>query len=306
MNSFNGQINISRDLRQNKQTVLGKYDLTDIMFLVFGVGTAITFAYLVGFLLKITDEFVAIIISLIPMILIISFGFRRVAGIRQFNYTRMKMINKKTRFRLNRINDKTQIGEKYLIGFEIDIKYIGKYIDKFLNYDNLNLLQLRYIKDIAAKDKVHIILDMRYKKQESIMEDVVNKFFLNKEIKALSVEDIYRLDEKISLSHDKYIVYMLNLYDIKILNHFIDKVKIYCDVVCYIKSDAENKYINTFLIINSEISRDNGPSDLDKVEKLCNENSIILNRLTKEQQAGKIAVSYLMNNPFNSYRLYKE
>ena len=49
MNSFNGQINISRDLRQNKQTVLGKYDLTDIMFLVFGVGIAIVFAYLVGF-----------------------------------------------------------------------------------------------------------------------------------------------------------------------------------------------------------------------------------------------------------------
>ena len=114
--SFNGQINISRDLRKNKQVVIGKYDIIDIIFLLLGFLVAIIVSYLLGFSqLKIMDEFSGILISIFPMLLIISLGFKRTAGIRQFNYIRMKYIDKKSRIRFNRNIVRSKEGEKYIL-----------------------------------------------------------------------------------------------------------------------------------------------------------------------------------------------
>lgn len=344
MSNFNGQINISRDLRRNKQTVIGKYDLTDIAFLGLGLGTAIIVAYLLGFSpVKVVDEFTAIIISIAPMILIISFGFKRVAGIRKINFMRMKSIDKKSKYRFNRKKDKSQVGERFLAGFEIDRRHVNKYINKFLSYDNLSVLSVRYVKDVETnKQKIYFILDLRYKKGESILNDVVIKFALNNEIKALSVDDIYKLEENnklrleaknvykkktkksiltsllkkqpleepkeksadVSISRE-YKISMLNLYDIKLYRSFINKVKLYADVVCYFKKEGKTKFVNTFLIVEDEIKKGKKLTKLEKLSKLCDEYGIILDRLVRDQNAGNSAVSYLLTNPFNSYRIYK-
>lgn len=344
MSKFNGQINISRDLRQNKQTVIGKYDLTDIAFLSLGIGVAIVVAYLLGFSpIKVVDEFTAIIISIVPMVLIISFGFKRVAGIRKINFIRMKSIDKKSKYRFNRKVDKSQIGEKFIAGFEIDRKYVNKYINKFLSYENLSLLSVRYVKDIETnKHKIYFILDLRYKKGESIFKDIVNKFLLNNEIKALSADDIFKLEENNKLrfetkkEHKKktkksiinnlfkkqsseevkeksvdatiskaYKILMLNLYDIKKYRSFINKVKMYADVICYFKKECKTKFVNTFLVVEDEIKKGKKLTKLEKVNKLCYEYGIILDRLGRDQNAGKTAASYLLVNPFNAYRIYK-
>ena len=345
MINFNGQINISRDLRQNKQTVIGKYDLTDIAFLGLGLGIAIIVAYLLGFSpVKVVDEFTAIIISIAPMILIISFGFKRVAGIRKIHFMRMMSIDKKSKYRFNRKKDKSQAGEKFLAGFEIDRRYINKYINKFLSYDNLLVLSVRYIRDVEInKQRIYFILDLRYKQGESIFEDIVNKFMLNDEIKALSIDDIYKLEENNRLKFETknnckkktkksiisnlfkkqllkendssidinknisktYKVFMLNLYDIKKYRSFINKVKLYADVVCYFKKESKTKFVNTFLVVEDEIKKGKKLTKLEKVDKLCDEYGIILDKLGRDQNAGKSAVSYLLTNPFNSYRIYK-
>lgn len=345
---FNGQINISRDLRQNKQTVLGKYDLTDIIFLCLGVGIAISVAYLIGFSpLRLVDEFTAIIISLIPMIFIISLGFRKVAGIRYINYIRMRQIDKKTKYRFNRKADKSQVGEKFIVGFEIERKYVNKYINKFLSYENLSLLQVRYVKDIETnKQKVYFMLDLRFKKSESILEDLIKKFTLNNEIKKLSVDDIYKFEKndrlkfentkiiknktnklvinKLLTKNEKneavaidgkkdtdiinkklYKIYMLNLYDIKKYRQFINKIKIYADVICYFKKEDKTKYVNTFLVVEDEIKSGKKQTKLEMIDKLCDEYGVILNKLERDQNVAKSSVSYLLINPFNNYRIYK-
>lgn len=344
MSNFNGQINISRDLRKNKQVVIGKYDLIDIMFLGLGIGVAIIVAYLLGFSpMKVVDEFTAIIISIVPMVLILSLGFKRVAGIRKINFMRMKSIDKKSKHRVNRKIDKSQIGDKFLVGFEVDRKYVNKYINKFLSYNNLSLLSVRYIKDIETnKQKIYLILDLRYKKGEFIFEDIVNKFTLNTEIKALSVDDIYKLEEDNRLrfenknNHKKetkksiinnlfikqsredvketddkdstiktYKILMLSIYDVKKYRIFINAVKRYADVICYFKKEEKKKYVNTFLVIEDEIKKGKKLTKLEKVEKLCSEYYIIIDKLVSEQNAAKVAVSYLLTNPFNAYRVYK-
>ena len=340
MSNFNGQINISRDLRQNKQTVIGKYDLTDIAFLGLGISIAIIVACFLGFSpIKIVDEFTAIIISIAPMILIISFGFKKVAGIRKINFMRMKSIDKKSKYRFNRKADKTQIGERFLTGFEIDRRHVNKYINKFLSYENLSLLSVRYVKDNETnKNKIYFILDLRYKKGESIFNDVVNKFTLNNEIRALSADDIYKLEEdnklrfengkrkkikktnKLFIKQSKedakeidvyksvnktYKILMLNLYDIKVYRKFINIVKRYADVICYFKREGKTKFVNTFLVVEDEIKKGKKLTKLEKVEKLSDEYCIILDRLVREQKAGELSTSYLLTNPLNHYRVYK-
>lgn len=344
MSNFNGQINISRDLRKNKQVVIGKYDLIDIMFLGLSIGAAIIVAYLLGFSpIKVVDEFTAIIISIVPMVLILSFGFKRVAGIRKINFMWMKSIYKKSKYRFNRKSDKSQFGEKFLAGFEIDRRYVNKYINKFLSYNNLSLLSVSYIKDIEVnKHRIYFILDLRYKKGKSIFEDIVNKFTLNNEIKALTANDIYKLEEDNRLrfenknNHKKeikksiinrlfikqsgedvketddkdstiktYKILMLSIYDVKKYRGFINAVKRHADVICYFKKEGKKKYVNTFLVIEDEIKKGKKLTKLEKVEKLCSEYGIIIDKLVREQNAAKVAVSYLLTNPFNAYRIYK-
>ena len=200
-NNFNGQINISRDLRKNKQVVIGKYDLTDIVFLLLGFGVAIIVSYVLGFSpLKIVDEFTAILISIFPMLLIISLGFKRTAGIRQFNYIRMKQIDRKSRVRFNRKFDKTQTGERFIVGFLVDRKYVNKYINKFLSYDNLSLIQVRWIKDIETnKNSIYFLLDLRYENYDDVFIDLMDKFSFNKELIGLSYEELNNLQKDIDI-----------------------------------------------------------------------------------------------------------
>lgn len=306
MSNFNGQINISRDLRQNKQNVIGRYDLTDIIFLSLGIGIAIVVAYVLGFSpLRIVDEFTAIIISIAPMVLIISFGFKRVAGMRKINYMRMKAIDKKSKYRLNRKIDKSQVGEKYIVGFEIERKYVNKYIKKFLTFNNLSLLSVRYVKDIKTnKKKIYIILDLRYKKGDSIFDDLLSKFISNNGIKSLSVDEIYELEEELK-EYDKHKVYMLTIYNTNNYKRFINKAKRYAGVICYFKKENKKRYVNTLLVIEDEVKKGKKLTKIEKVEKLSNEFGIILDKLVREQNAGKDAMSYLLTNPFNAYRVYK-
>ena len=65
------------------------------------------------------------------------------------------------------------------------------------------------------------------------------------------------------------------------------------------------KYVNTFLAVKEEAKIGKKLTKLEKVEKLCIEYGIILDRLNRDQNAGKAAISYLLTNPLNAYRKYK-
>ena len=49
-------------------------------------------------------------------------------------------------------------------------KYVNKYINKFLQYENLSVLSVRYMKDIETnKNVIYILLDLRYQKDDDIV-----------------------------------------------------------------------------------------------------------------------------------------
>ena len=303
---FNGQINISRDLRLNKQTVIGKFDLTDIIFLSIGIIVAILISYILGFSpLKIVDELTAVFISLIPFSLILSFGFRRVAGMRQFEFIRMQQIDKKSKFRVNRIKGDVRKSDDFIVCIESEKRHINKYLKIFLDYENLKLLSIRYL-----KDRVIYLLDLEYKDVNNIFYDIVKKFSLNNELKSIPVEKIKEQEDILDklIKNNEVVVYMLNIYNSKNYRIFIEKVKNYATVLQYFKIIEKVKYVNTFLIIDKEENKGNNKkkaTNIEQVENLCSEYEIVLDRLTKEQNASKDAVSYLMTNPFNAYRVYR-
>lgn len=147
-NGFNGQINISRDLRQNKQTVFGKRDLLDIIFIVIAVAVAVLVSYVLGFYLKIIDEFSAVIIGLIPMVIILILGFKRKAGIRYAFYVLMNRISKARNFRTNKENFSEVINkEKKNI-----IKATKQNIKKHITLKEI--LNLKYLKDKILNRKI--------------------------------------------------------------------------------------------------------------------------------------------------------
>ena len=232
MNNFNGQINISRDLRQNKQTVIGKYDLTDILFLFMGISIAIIVAYVLGFSeIKIFDEFTAIIISLIPMILIISLGFRKVAGMRQIDYIRMRQIDKRSNVRIITKNDRLNNGDKYLIPLEINDDYLDEFLNEFLSIDNIKRIQIRY-----ERNRVIAILDKRYSNKEyeseNLFLELYSKFYRHKGIKYLASEEIYLLE---TLKNLKFInknskVHKQLIYTKEDVTHDLDIDKLYLDL----------------------------------------------------------------------------
>ena len=303
---FNGQINISRDLRLNKQTVIGKFDLTDIIFLSIGIIVAILISYILGFSpLKMMDELTAIFISLIPMSIILSFGFRRVAGMRQFEFIRMQQIDKKSKFRVNRIKGDVKKSDDFIVCVESEKRHVNKYLKKFLDYENLKLLSIRYL-----KDKVIYLLDLEYKDVNNIFYDIVEKFSLNNELKSIPVEKMKEQEDILDkmIRNNEVVVYMLNVYNSKNYRIFIKKVKKYALVLQYFKKVDKVKYVNTFLIIDKEENKGNNKkkaTNIEQVENLCSEYEIVLDRLIKEQNASREAISYLMTNPFNAYRVYR-
>ena len=300
--SFNGQINVSRDLRQNKQVIIGKYDGLDIIFLSVGLFTSIITAYLLGFYFKLVNEFLSIVIALVPLTIIISFGFRKTAGMRQVFYILMNLMYKRSKVRENRVNEinTKRTGEKFLVILKIKHKSINKYIKKYLKFDNLDRLQIRWTKDKRKKaSEVHFVLEFTYNKNESIMSDMIKKFLLNDEFIGIPVEEIEIYEKE--LEKDKK-VFMLSLYDKKIYKEFVNKVKKYCDVVSYFKKSGKKIYVNTFLLIENEKRKGTRLTKEDKVLTKCNEYKVLVDELSKEQKSAKYAISYLMTNKSNAYR----
>ena len=114
-------------------------------------------------------------------------------------------------------------------------------------------------------------------------------------------EDI--LDKMIR--NNEVVVYMLNVYNSKNYRIFIKKVKKYALVLQYFKKVDKVKYVNTFLIIDKVNNNRKKITKIEQVENLCIEYEIVLDRLTKEQNASREAISYLITNPFNAYRVYR-
>lgn len=225
---FNGQIGVSRDLRQNKQTVLGKLDLTDIIFFTIGIISSLLFAYIFGFALKIIDELFAMILSVIPMILVLSLGFRREAGMRYFDFLLMNFINDRSKQRINKANiNDILITNKRII----EVKTKKELKSKLLKEKVIDALKVITIKNRVKKanairiknviDKTILVFYVHECDIERLADRYINQEYVNKiKIKITNINGVkkYIMMLELNYSYKEFLTIYINneVKDIKI------------------------------------------------------------------------------------------
>lgn len=270
MSEFNGQINVSRDLRQNKQTILGKRDLLDIIFIVVGVLVAGIITYIFGFLIKVVDESLAVVIGLIPLVVILSVGFRKKANMRYIFYLAMNLISNHSSMRNNKakISDVLNINEtidnnigndKAIIVLKTKKDNIKEYIKKYISNDLISRVQLR-----MYKDRYIILLELNYSYKTFLDIYTDNEYKtigINKNKKENFKEFLNRLREKLHYKlvtkkkyyhkYSKFINFELFNKDFipKDLHIIVDDIK--SNKIEYITINDE--YINSLDIKNKKV-----------------------------------------------------
>ena len=339
-NIFNGQINISRDLRENKKTIIGKYDLEDLIFIIVAVGISIFISYYIGFYLRIIDEYFAIIISLIPMIIILGLGFKEKAGMRYIDYIKLQLYSYKTKNRTNQnISHSIDSLNEYVFSV-LKTREVYSYrniIAFFLNNTYIKSIKIRIVNDMYI-----IYIKYNYDAKKFIKEYKKNKLInileKNIGIKRLikivnnNINDIFNNDFKhrILNINDLNIDYMpkciknvLNEYEknnLEIYNEVRSKVneKFICMVHLYNPNEYEkiiNKLLLKYEVIVYAEKKENKAfvntfilsnyNDYINLNNECREYNVVINSLKYDQQLAKIIINEdVIINPFNSYRRY--
>ena len=189
--SFDGSINISSNIKANKNTIIGKFDFRDLMYITVAIVVGILIISILVVLLPFTNIFIIFLILALFEIPIISIGFMNIYNMKLIDY--IKMIDKSDNkpYRRQTIRRK-QDKDYYIIPLVLTNEDIGSALKDI----ELVLVELKkYIKfenqyEIKIFNKSIILL---IKIKESKFVDYAGLFrFLreNRDIKYISNDDI--------------------------------------------------------------------------------------------------------------------
>lgn len=294
--SFDGSINISSNIKANKNTVIGKFDFKDLLIILIASIVGIIIISVLVVLLSLTNLFLIFIILAIFEVPIITIGFMNIYNMKLIDY--LKMIDKSS----NKAYRK-QIRRKVNIGNKKQNKDINYYIIPLVinEYDFKTILEK--ISDIIFELKKYLNIENQYeiktfgkktillvKTKESPFVDYIGLFrFLrkNKSTQFISNEDIklYKLYLS-SLKFDskkynkKQIEYFskekAKLSHINIKGSSNDK---YYDLTKDILEYKDNEYIKVFEIVLYKY-----PFDIDVLDKLKEYSDITIHIDLKDEK----------------------
>ncbi len=217
-NEFDGTINISSNIKDNKNTIIGKFDLRDLLFiLVAGVVGIIALSILIA-VFAIKSIFIVFIVLAIIEIPIITLGFLKLYNIPAIDYIKMKTKSDNSVYRKQVHRIKKDKNDKYLMIFavEYNIEKLEEIINKlhnFISFKNVELkimfkmiyliIDVREDFDIDYSeffDYLRVNKDILYISNIDITnyEIYINSLkFLNKNYTKKQLKDIKRIREKI-------------------------------------------------------------------------------------------------------------
>jgi hypothetical protein len=119
-NEFDGTINISSNIKDNKNTIIGKFDLRELLFLLIaGVVGIIALSILIA-VLGIKNVFVVFIVLAVLEIPIITLGFLKLYNIPAIDYIKMKAKSDNSIYRKQVRKVKNDKKNKYLMAFAVE------------------------------------------------------------------------------------------------------------------------------------------------------------------------------------------
>ena len=185
-NEFDGTINISSNIKDNKNTIIGKFDLRELLFfLIAGVVGIIVLSILIG-LLAIKSIFIVFVVLAIIEIPIITLGFLKLYNIPAVDYIKMKAKSDNSTYRKQVHKVKKDKNDKYLMTFVVEYNFeeLEEVINKIHSFISFKKIELKIMFNM-----IYLIIDVR----EDFDIDYSNFFDylrVSKDIKYISYEDI--------------------------------------------------------------------------------------------------------------------
>ena len=191
---FTETINISSNIKDNKNTIIGKFDLKDILFILIAgvVGIGVLSVLLVA--LSIRNMFLILIVLALFEVPIVTLGFLKLHNIPVLDYIKMKSKSDNKSYRKQVLKKKKSKADKYIL--TICICYDLVRLEQVMN-DLYAIIQYKNIEVKIIFNNIYLTIEV-----EDLSKVLYAKLFdylrINKDIKYISNEDIKNFETYIS------------------------------------------------------------------------------------------------------------
>ena len=201
-NEFTETINISSNIKDNKNTIIGKFDLKDIFFILIAgvVGIGVLSVLLVA--LSIRNMFLILIVLALFEVPIVTLGFLKLHNIPVLDYIKMKSKSDNKSYRKQILKKKNSKVDKYILTICLNDE-LAK-LEQVLN-DLYVIIQFQNIEVKIVFNKIYFTIEVDDLSKVNY-DKLFNYLRINKDIKYISNVDI---------SNFEIYIYLLKFLDKK-------------------------------------------------------------------------------------------
>ena len=269
---FKETINISSNIKDNKNTIIGKFDLKDILFILIAgvVGIGVLSVLLV--VLSIRNMFLILIVLALFEVPIVTLGFLKLHNIPVLDYIKMKNKSDNKSYRKQMLKKKKSKVDKYILTICLSDDLVR--LEQVMN-DLYAIIQYKNIEVKIIFNNIYLTIEV-----EDLSKVLYAKLFdylrINKDIKYISNEDIKVFemyinslkfaDKRYGKKQNKAIIGLkARLNKIKMVEEIKDKYDYLTNRILDVKDD---KYIKVykFLLYKSPFD----VSVFNELKEFCN------------------------------------
>ena len=286
-NEFTETINISSNIRDNKNTIIGKFDLKDILFILIAgvVGIGVLSILLVA--LSIRNMFLILIVLALFEVPIVTLGFLKLHNIPVLDYIKMKSKSDNKSYRKQILRKKKSKMDKYI--FTICIDDVGARATR--PYEAVRETYMKSTGEVCEPNFVRLeqVLNdlyviIQYKNIE--LKTLFNRLYLT-----IEVENIKEV------LYDKLFDYLRINKDLKyVSNEDISNFEIYINSLKFLDKKYGKKQNKSISELKTKLSR------LKKTEETKDRYDYLTNRIidAKDNEFTKVYKFLLYKSPFDA------
>ena len=281
-NEFTETINISSNIRDNKNTIIGKFDLKDILFILIAgvVGIGVLSVMLVA--LSIRNMFLILIVLALFEVPIVTLGFLKLHNIPVLDYIKMKNKSDNKSYRKQILKKIKSKADKYLLTICID--NVGVRETRPYEESQSCTGELREPQIDRSEQVINDLYEIIYYKNIEI------KILFNKIYLTIEVEDLSKVH------YDKLFDYLRINKDIKYISNVdISNFGIYINSLKFLDKKYNKKQKKNIYELKTKLSK------LKKFEETKDRYDYLTNRIIdiKDNEFTKVYKFLLYESPFD-------
>lgn len=290
-NEFTETINISSNIRDNKNTIIGKFDLKDILFILIAgvVGIGVLSVMLVA--LSIRNMFLILIVLALFEVPIVTLGFLKLHNIPVLDYIKMKNKSDNKSYRKQILKKIKSKADKYVVTICIvdeRARIVRPYEESQSCtgelYEPTSTGELREPQIDRSEQVINDLYEIIYYKNIEI------KILFNKIYLTIEVEDLSKVH------YDKLFDYLRINKDIKYISNVdISNFEIYINSLKFLDKKYGKKQSKHISELKTKLSK------LKKAEEIKDRYDYLTNRIIdiKDTEFTKVYKFLLYKSPFD-------